>query len=250
MSKELFEENELIFQKGDRSEVAYIIESGQVEIFDGSIEEPSQVATLGAGDIFGEMSLVDEMPRSHSARALAPVIAKRLSQTDFVTLLREDPDESLRYIRILFERLRAMNHRAKMLPQEKAKKETKISVSGLQIRLSASDENARNCLPNGDMLVNSFPFTVGRKSRSSLTQNHLSIEDRKPYSVSRDHFAFERQGDHLVIRDRGSYLGLKVNGHHIGGGRTEAAITLEPGENTLVLGENSKAFSFKVWVER
>ena len=37
MSKELFEENELIFQKGDRSEVAYIIESGQVEIFDGSI---------------------------------------------------------------------------------------------------------------------------------------------------------------------------------------------------------------------
>ena len=100
MSKELFEENELIFQKGDRSEVAYIIESGQVEIFDGSIEEPLQVATLSAGDIFGEMSLVDEMPRSHSARALAPVIAKAC-QTDFVTLLREDPDESLRYIRIL-----------------------------------------------------------------------------------------------------------------------------------------------------
>ena len=38
MSKELFEVDELIFQRGDRSEVAYVIESGQVEIFDGDLD--------------------------------------------------------------------------------------------------------------------------------------------------------------------------------------------------------------------
>ena len=86
MSKELFEVDELIFQRGDRSEVAYVIESGQVEIFDGDLEEPKRVALLEAGDIFGEMSLVDELPRSHSARALDNVIARRLSQSDFVSL--------------------------------------------------------------------------------------------------------------------------------------------------------------------
>ncbi len=251
MSKELFEVDELIFQRGDRSEVAYVIESGQVEIFDGDLEEPKRVALLEAGDIFGEMSLVDELPRSHSARALDNVIARRLSQSDFVSLLREDPEESLKYIRVLFERLRVMNQRVRGQEELRASSqsnEVKAQAS-LSLRLLADDENARNGLPEGELLVSSFPFKVGRKSRSSLSHNHLSIEDRKPYSISRDHFAFERQGDRLVIRDRGSYLGIKVNGRQIGGDRQEAAMTLEPGENTLVLGESSKAFSFKVVVE-
>ena len=249
MSKELFEPGELIFQKGDRSEVAYVVESGQVEIFDGSLDEPLCIAKLNAGDIFGEMSLVDEMPRSHSARAEQSVTARRLSQNDFVSLLREDPEESLKYIRVLFERLRAMNKRATMQSQERVEPEEKTSDLGLRIRLLPDDENSRGCLPEGEVLVSSFPFNVGRKSRSSLTQNHLSIEDRKPYSISRDHFAFDSKGGRLVIRDRGSYLGLRVNGRHIGGDRREASVTLEPGENTLVLGESSKAFSFRVLVE-
>ena len=249
MSKELFEPGELIFQKGDRSEVAYVIESGQVEILDGSLDEPVLIARLSSGDIFGEMSLVDEMPRSQSARATDSVVARRLSQSDFVSLLQEDPEESLKYIRVLFDRLRTMNTRAAQQNQAPAESAEKTTQPVLRLRLLADDENARGCLPDGEVLVNSFPFNVGRKSRSSLTQNDLSIEDQKPYSVSRDHFAFDRQGDRMVIRDRGSYLGLRVNGRHIGGDRQEASIALEPGENTLVLGESSKAFSFRVLVE-
>ena len=208
MSKELFDAGEIIFRQGARSEVAYVIESGEVEIFDEDTTDGTrQIAVLKVGDIFGEMSLVDEMPRSHSARAIGSVIARRLSQSDFVTLLREEPEESLSYIRVLFERLRAMNKRVKVQTQPAVVPEEKRSHSGLRLRLFADDENARGCLPEGEVLVSSFPFNVGRKSRSSLTQNHLSIEDRKPYSISRDHFAFDFQGGRLVIRDRGSYLG-------------------------------------------
>ena len=246
MSKELFEPDEVIFKQGDRSEVAYVIESGRVEIFDASADNSLQIAVLGPGEIFGEMSLVDEMPRSHSARAVESVVARRMSQNDFVTLLREDPDESLRYIRVLFERLRTMNERSKSSPRET---HTQAMDSSFTLRLMAEDGNARSCLPDGELVVRQFPFKVGRKSKSSLSKNDLTIQDQKPYSISRDHFSFDRQGDRIVVRDRGSYLGLRVNDHHIGGDRKQAAMALEIGENTLVLGESTKAFRFRVVVE-
>ena len=71
MSKELFESEEVIFQKGDRSEIAYVVESGEVEIFDGPRDAPYRIALLGKGEIFGEMGLLDEVPRSRGARAVA-----------------------------------------------------------------------------------------------------------------------------------------------------------------------------------
>ena len=246
MSKELFDCGEVIFQKGDRSEIAYVIESGDVEIFDGPLDAPYRIALLGAGDIFGEMGLLDEAPRSRGARATTQVVARRMTQNDFVTLLRENPDESLRYMRLLFERLRALN--PLMAPVQGDKPAPKLEA-GASLRLLPDSEHAKGIVPEGGLVIKRFPFNVGRKSRDPLTRNDLSIADEKPYTVSRDHFAFDcRQGE-ILVRDRGSYLGLQVNGEHIGGDRENGAIALEAGENLIVLGNNESAYRFKVEIE-
>lgn len=67
-----FREGETIFTEGSASDSAYIIESGLIEIFVGSGNEAVQLSVLGAGDIFGEMGLIDAYPRSASARAMCP----------------------------------------------------------------------------------------------------------------------------------------------------------------------------------
>lgn len=67
-----FETGAMILTEGNPADQAYIIETGMVEIFVGSKDDPIQLNTLGPGDIFGEMGLIDDFPRSASARALSP----------------------------------------------------------------------------------------------------------------------------------------------------------------------------------
>ena len=245
MSKELFEPGEVIFQKGDRSEIAYVIESGEVEIFDGPSDAAYRIALLSAGDIFGEMGLLDEAPRSKGARALSQVVASRMNQNDFVTLLREKPDESLRYMRILFERLRAMS--PQMAPAQEDKPTLKIEADA-SLRIFPDSDLAKIVIPDSGLVIKRFPFNVGRKSRDPLTRNDLSIEDNKPYTVSRDHFAFDYRDGQILVRDRGSYLGLQVNGEHIGGDKDHGAVLLNSGENRIVLGSAESAYRFRVEV--
>lgn len=66
----LFNAGELIFSEGSQGDCAYIIESGRVEIFVEADSHPISLKILGAGDIFGEMAVIDASPRSASARAL------------------------------------------------------------------------------------------------------------------------------------------------------------------------------------
>lgn len=65
-----FRAGEVIFRQGYPGDHAYIIQSGEVEIYheepDGSVQ---QLALLGAGEMFGELALMDDAPRSASARA-------------------------------------------------------------------------------------------------------------------------------------------------------------------------------------
>jgi CRP-like cAMP-binding protein len=85
--------DEVIFKENDKSSELYLIQDGLVEIT-LSVPEPGtekSIVTLGKGQIFGEIALVDEGPRSASARCIADGtklwVAKR---KDFISLCEKD----------------------------------------------------------------------------------------------------------------------------------------------------------------
>ena len=65
-----FEAGEVIFRSGDDARDAYIIESGKVAVSDSVDGKNIQIAELGAGEIFGEMSMIDDAPRSATVTAI------------------------------------------------------------------------------------------------------------------------------------------------------------------------------------
>lgn len=83
---------EILFHEGDIGHALFILESGHVEI---SRKTPDggtlQMAVLNAGDYFGEMSLLDELPRSASAAAMEPVRAYLLYKTELEKLIKTVP---------------------------------------------------------------------------------------------------------------------------------------------------------------
>jgi CRP-like cAMP-binding protein len=67
----------VIFHEGDISNVAYVIESGRVEIYRTLANgERTSLALLEAGQMFGEMGVLDAAPRSASARAVTDVVVR------------------------------------------------------------------------------------------------------------------------------------------------------------------------------
>ncbi|MSO93483.1 MAG: cyclic nucleotide-binding domain-containing protein [Rhodospirillales bacterium] len=69
-NRKVYPAGSLIFSEGDPGNAAYLVHSGKVQIFHKKGTQEIPLAVLGRGEIFGEMSLVDNMPRMASARAI------------------------------------------------------------------------------------------------------------------------------------------------------------------------------------
>jgi CRP/FNR family cyclic AMP-dependent transcriptional regulator len=93
----------------DDEEGLYLLVSGTVEVRRGSTDgtDGRLLRTLGPGDFFGEMALIDAQPRSASVFAMSEVQYLALSRWDFHRRVRSDPDIALRIMGTLAERLRA-----------------------------------------------------------------------------------------------------------------------------------------------
>lgn len=97
----VFSKGETIFKEGQTGDCAYLIESGQVELFVKTKEGSTPLSLLGAGEIFGEMSMLDGIRREASARAVSKVVLSVVSKE----ALSERIDEADPIVRLLINML-------------------------------------------------------------------------------------------------------------------------------------------------
>lgn len=102
-SKELsFEENEVIFQQGDSSGVLYIVLSGGVQISTMVMEDLEKpLVALRTGDLFGEISLIDQNPREAKAIAFEATKALALDGPGFDDLIKDSPKLGVKILKLL-----------------------------------------------------------------------------------------------------------------------------------------------------
>jgi predicted component of type VI protein secretion system len=86
------------------------------------------LAQLGEGDIFGEMAMVDERPRSASAQALEVTECEVLTAENFNEAVLQRPEILIPYLASFFERLRTANDRLRMEMRLRAQAEQKASA--------------------------------------------------------------------------------------------------------------------------
>jgi uncharacterized membrane protein len=104
-----FEAGDVIFHQGDPGATLFVIQSGAVEISFGEGKAAVRLATLSAGQYFGELSLLDGAPRSATATATKPTVLLALDRDDFVEFVRSDPEAALRIMSEIGERMRQTN---------------------------------------------------------------------------------------------------------------------------------------------
>lgn len=110
LDRRVYREGQLIFREGEQSWAAFLIERGAVDIVknaDGAL--PTVLATIGAGDLFGEMGLIDRAPRSATARAAEVTVVQVINEREFHRLLSSADPGLVALLRVLLRRLRATN---------------------------------------------------------------------------------------------------------------------------------------------
>lgn len=97
-----FAPGEFIFRNGDRADYLAIVLSGSVELRRCG----SKVSVAGAGTIFGEMGLIDDLPRNADAVAITYCRIATIGESQFHSLLGESPRFAMSIMRMLTDKLR------------------------------------------------------------------------------------------------------------------------------------------------
>ncbi|HET8910962.1 MAG TPA: cyclic nucleotide-binding domain-containing protein [Ktedonobacteraceae bacterium] len=105
-----------LFQQGDTGAGLYVIISGKVRVVQGNNPDRAEVelGTAGAGDVLGEMALLDDMPRSASVIAVEDVTALLLPVWEFRSAVQSNPDIALKLLSVLSRRLREVEKRSQI----------------------------------------------------------------------------------------------------------------------------------------
>jgi CRP-like cAMP-binding protein len=103
-------EGRIVFNEGDTGKAMYVIIDGEVEIVKRtSLETSKTLINLKKGDIFGEMALIDALPRSATAVVKKAGTLLVMDEALFYNLARTNADFSFKMIKLLSERLRRSN---------------------------------------------------------------------------------------------------------------------------------------------
>jgi len=102
------EAGEIIFSAFDMGAEMYVVLEGEVELTVGS----TVVETLGPGEPFGEMALIDQAPRVATATAKTACKLAVIPERRFLFMVQTMPQFALEIMKVMADRLRTMNARA------------------------------------------------------------------------------------------------------------------------------------------
>jgi CRP-like cAMP-binding protein len=95
----------IVFNKGEPGDCMYIVQSGVIDMVIGD----TVIETIGANEALGFMSMIDEMPRSSTARAREACELSLIDARTFRFMVDEVPNFSTYIMRVLARRIRGMS---------------------------------------------------------------------------------------------------------------------------------------------
>jgi CRP/FNR family transcriptional regulator, cyclic AMP receptor protein len=104
-----FDVDDVIFEEGSTGRELFVVLDGKVEIAKMNGASKTVIVTLGKGEFFGEMAVIDGSSRSATAIAAPHTRVMRINHARFVYLVSQQPAFALMIMDALSKRLRASN---------------------------------------------------------------------------------------------------------------------------------------------
>lgn len=200
-----------VFRQGETGAEMFIIQEGKVEILVSKGAEELPLAVLEEGDFFGEMAVLEDLPRTASARAATPCRLLRIDRQTFDQLIRHNPEIAVRMLRKLCHRLRGAQPQPLEAP---AKVEPPVTAQSRQAHAP--------CLWHAGsetrfVLSTETENSVGRKDPvTGLAPSvDLALLDPQKTTSRRHATVFFRHGQWYLREEVGVRNGTFVNGQRL-----------------------------------
>jgi CRP-like cAMP-binding protein len=227
-----FAAGDFVFREGDLGTEMYIVHEGRVEILKKVQDGDHLLATLEKGDFFGEMSILEDLPRAASARASSDLKVLLINGTTFDQMLRTNPEIAVRMMRKLSRRLRETDRLlrdALGMSASAAGPAESAEVPAPAQAASASQPAAPESLRH-DKSGMEFPLSPGSETMIGRRDPVTGIDpdiDLTPVdtqrSISRRHAKIYRRGEKFFLCEE---IGT-MNGTFANGTRLETGVPTE-----------------------
>ena len=147
----------VLFREGDPGEKMYVIRTGRVQIWKRISDSEVTLAILGPGEFFGEMALLEGLPRSASATVAEESLLIEVEQPTFETLVRSRGEIAVRLMRRLSSRLRAADRQIQALMSRSG---AARAISLVRTLAEPPGDDGRRFLPR-EMTVESLWARIG-----------------------------------------------------------------------------------------
>ncbi len=185
-----FQQGDMIFLQGDPGQTLFLIESGRVRIFvqDDSGQETSMIF-YGSGDIFGELAVIDGLPRSASAVATEDTLVHTLSRERLRAHLASSPQLAYNFMQALSVRVRYTTQQVGNLTLldvpsrlarkllELAQQHGQVEAGGVRLDMNLTQSDLASLIGATRESINKALATFRRNGSIRLDQNQITIVD-------------------------------------------------------------------------
>jgi pSer/pThr/pTyr-binding forkhead associated (FHA) protein len=210
---------DIVFSEGEIGTEMFIIQSGTIELLKEIGGETRVLATLEKGDFFGEMSVLEDLPRTASARAKTEVELVRINGATFDAMLKSNTEIAIRMMRKLSRRLREVTAMleeslGRRVPEEEKPAVQRPFPQPSAIRLVGGGGQPEFFLhPEGDTLIGRGDPVTGITPDVDLA----SLDPQR--STSRRHAKiYPMAGKLYLMEEIGVMNGTFVNGARVATG--------------------------------
>ena len=217
----IFSAGASIFEEGDLGAEMYLVQRGEVEI----VRQGKRLALLKAGDFFGEMALLEGLPRAAAAKAASDCAVLPVDAGAFDYMIRNIPELAIRMMRKLSGRLRGRLDTPRLAPPTPSS--VRHQVPKTAARLVHEGTGREFGLPRD------AETTIGRPDSVTGIEPDVDLSFvPEGLSVSRKHARIVPHGEEFsLVEEIGVANGTSINDDPLRAGRP---VPLQDGDRVLV----------------
>lgn len=173
------EAGEYVFREGDPADCCYMIHEGKIEISKITAGAKERIKVLGESEFFGEMAIINALPRMADAQALVDCELIQMDNRSFIDTIKQNHHFAINVFRLLTDRLRDTTEDMTTVVEKESWQAVLIEILSFALGRGKKDQNGKWILIPLDEFQGGFIIKFGwKENKFKQIINNLTLQKK------------------------------------------------------------------------